>query len=188
VRNGTQPAGEGSARVADAVQDRARWMVPTPSCNLGAGEESAVEHNSRTGFSAWMGQIGELGVAACDSAVSRFWRLVVWLGLLLEREAGARPQGSGTWWFGLAVVFAAALLLEAVLIPVVWPWLLHGGDGRYVPTTSISILAPLLMGLPVRREIEIDVPAPAEAPGWPTWPPATEPEPVEQPEPIEVPA
>ena len=44
------------------------------------------------------------------------------------------------------------------------------------------------MGLPVKREWEIEVPAPVEEPAWPWLVPA--PQPVEEPdrEPVEVPA
>jgi hypothetical protein len=44
------------------------------------------------------------------------------------------------------------------------------------------------MGLPVRREWEIEVPAPVEEPAWP-WPlPSRQPAEEPAPEPVEVPA
>jgi hypothetical protein len=44
------------------------------------------------------------------------------------------------------------------------------------------------LGLPVKREFPLEVPAPVEDPGWP-WPvPAPMPVEEPQPEPVEVPA
>ncbi len=160
----SRTAGDVRARATEAALDRARGVAPAPELVPPTpAEESTVQRDSRPRFFTWARRCGWLGNGLMALLVS-----------VITGTSASDGRRTGVWWFGLALVFGSALVLEAVLIPHVWPGLMPVGAA----------------GLPVRREWPLEVPAPTEEPAWP-WPapvplPVEEPEP--EPEPVEVPA
>lgn len=176
------PAGGGSARVAVSTSGWARGVAPAPEVAAPTpAEEGTVQRDSRNRLSVWRSRLSWIGNGV----------IALLVGVMVG--PGRRAGAGGVWWLGLALVFASALALEAVLIPAVFPALLRGAT-----VSQGAALGLVLMGLPVRREWPLEVPAPVEEPAWP-WSvpgpgrrqadePAEEPVPAQEPVPSEVPA